>query len=69
MKAPIISTELIPNHTMGEGGVLIIEYLGQFSYTEARQEVQDIPESTFREVPSQGRVPAASQASSDEWAP
>jgi hypothetical protein len=36
---------------MGEGKVLIIEYLGQFSYTEARQEVQDIPESTFREFP------------------
>ena len=35
-KAPIISTELIPNHTMGEGKVLIIEYLGQLSYTEAR---------------------------------
>ena len=49
-KAPIISTELIPNHTMGEGKVLIIEYLGQFSYTEARQEVQDIPEFTFREI-------------------
>ena len=36
---------------MGEGKVLIIENLGQFSYTEARQEVQDIPESTFREFP------------------
>jgi hypothetical protein len=48
-KAPLIFTELVPNHTMGEGKVLIIEYLGQFSYTEARQEVQDIPESTFRE--------------------
>jgi len=30
-KAPIISTELIPNHTMGKGEVIIIEYLGQFS--------------------------------------
>ena len=50
-KAPIISTELIPNHAMGEGEVLIIEYLGQFSYTEARQKVEDIPESTFREIP------------------
>jgi hypothetical protein len=49
-KAPIISTELIPNHTMGEGEVLIIEYLGQFSYTKARQEVQDIPQSTFSSI-------------------
>jgi len=27
-KASIISTELIPIHTMGEGEVLIIKYLG-----------------------------------------
>ena len=39
-KASIISTELIPIHTMGEGEVLIIG-----------QEVQDIPESTFRDIP------------------
>ena len=32
---------------MAEGKVLIIEYLGQFSYAKARQEVEDIPESTF----------------------
>jgi hypothetical protein len=42
-KAPIISTELIPNHSMGEGEVLIIKYLSKFSYTEA--------ESAFREIP------------------
>ena len=45
-----MSTELIPNHTMGEGEVLIISHLGKFSYTKARQEVQNIPESTFREI-------------------
>jgi len=50
-KAPIISTELIPSHTMGEGEVLIIKYLSKCSYTEARQEVQGIPESAFREIP------------------
>jgi len=46
-KASIISTELIPIHTMGEGEVLIIKYPSEFSYTEVRQEVQDIPESAF----------------------
>jgi hypothetical protein len=72
-KAGIISTELIPIITMGEGEVLIIKHLSKFSYTEARQEVQDIPESAFREIPlhssDQRRVPAASQASFDKWAP
>ena len=36
---------------MGEGKVLIIEYLCKFSYTKVRKEVEDIPESTFREIP------------------
>ena len=41
----------MPIHTMGEGEVLIIKYLSEFSYTDARQEVQDIPEVAFREIP------------------
>ena len=36
---------------MGEGEVLIIKYLSQFSYTDACQEVQDIPDVAFREIP------------------
>ena len=36
---------------MGEGEVLIIKYLSEFSYTDARQEVQDIPEVAFFEIP------------------
>jgi hypothetical protein len=35
--------------TVGE--VLIIKYLSEFSYTDARQEIQDIPEVAFREIP------------------
>ena len=74
-KAPIISTEHIPNHTMGEGEVLIIKHLSKYSYTEARQEVQDIPESASREIPLHSLNHLREEFlqllkhQSDEWAP
>ena len=50
-KAPVISTSLVPIRIISEREVFIVKYLREFSNTDARQEVKDIPGVAFREIP------------------